>query len=95
MLLDTSGLLCIHDQTEAFHGLARSFYQSAKSRLTHSYVLAEFVTLANSRGSPRTEAGPVTARFEGAAQLHVGETVSIAADLSSLHLFHAADGTAL
>jgi multiple sugar transport system ATP-binding protein len=43
----------------------------------------------------RTEAGPVTARFEGAAQLHVGDKVSIAADLTALHLFRASDGAAL
>ncbi len=43
----------------------------------------------------RTEAGPVTARFEGAADLHVGALVAIAADAASLQLFAAADGTAI
>ena len=56
MHLDTSGLLCVHHQTEAFHDLARSLYKAALSRLTHNYILAEFVALAHTRSVPRTEA---------------------------------------
>lgn len=53
MLLDTSGLLCLHNRAEPFHMQARRFYQAAHVRLTHSYVLAEFVALAQVRGVPR------------------------------------------
>ena len=43
MLLDTSGLLGLHHKPEPFHALACSIYGDARVRLTHSYVLAEFV----------------------------------------------------
>ena len=49
MLLDTSGLLCLHNRAEPFHAQARTLYRAARVRLTHSYVLAEFVALANAR----------------------------------------------
>jgi predicted nucleic acid-binding protein len=53
MLLDTSGLLCLHNRAEPFHEQARTLYRAARVRLTHSYVLAEFVALANARRLPR------------------------------------------
>jgi predicted nucleic acid-binding protein len=56
MLLDTSGLLCLHNRAEPFHTQARTFYHAAHVRLTHSYVLAEFVALANARHLPRLAA---------------------------------------
>ena len=56
MLLDTSGLLCLHNRAEPFHAHARAFYHTAHVRLTHSYVLAEFVALANARRLPRVAA---------------------------------------
>ncbi|MBI3823871.1 MAG: type II toxin-antitoxin system VapC family toxin [Planctomycetes bacterium] len=56
MLLDTSGLLCLHHKPEPFHVLACSLYDAATIRLTHSYVLAEFVALAHARGVPRRDA---------------------------------------
>lgn len=56
MLLDTSGLLCLHNRAEAFHAHARILYHAARVRLTHGYVLAEFVALANARGLPRRAA---------------------------------------
>lgn len=56
MLLDTSGLLCLLHRAEPFHEQARAFYRSSRLRLTHSYVLAEFVALANARGIPRPAA---------------------------------------
>jgi len=49
MLLDTSGLLCLHNRAEPFHDQARTLYRAVHVRLTHSYVLAEFVALANAR----------------------------------------------
>jgi uncharacterized protein len=56
MLLDTSGLLSLHHKPELFHDLACSIYDAATVRLTHSYVLAEFVALAHVRGVPRRDA---------------------------------------
>lgn len=49
MLLDTSGLIAFHHQGEPNHLKAVALFESAKLRLTHSYVLAEFVALANAR----------------------------------------------
>ena len=56
MLLDTSGLLCLHNRAEPFHRHARTLYHAARMRVTHSYVLAEFVALAHARRLPRMAA---------------------------------------
>ena len=53
MLLDTSGLLCLHSRSEALHTEACEWFDAATTRVTHNYVLAEFVALAESRGVPR------------------------------------------
>lgn len=53
MLLDTSGLLCCFDADEARHEDAVRRYEEAPLRLTHNYVLAEFVALAQARHLPR------------------------------------------
>ena len=53
MLLDTSGLLCYVDASEQRHRDAVEFYDSARIRVTHNYVIAEFVALAQARGYPR------------------------------------------
>jgi len=49
MLLNTSGLLCLHFSTEPLHTQACVAYQRAAIRLTHNYVIAEYVALANAR----------------------------------------------
>ncbi len=54
MLLDTSGLLCLYQRTEPFHQQAIQAYKANRIRLTHSYVLAEFVALATARRLPRS-----------------------------------------
>jgi uncharacterized protein len=54
MLLDTSGLLCLHYKTEPFHTQALTEYKKAIGRLTHSYVIAEYIALANARKFPRS-----------------------------------------
>jgi len=56
MLLDTSGLLCLHHKAEPYHLQAGMLYKQAHNRLTHSYVLAEFVALATARRLPRLPA---------------------------------------
>lgn len=53
MLLDTSGLFCLLDRTEPRHLAAVTAYSAARTRLTHGYVLAEFVALATARKLPR------------------------------------------
>ncbi len=53
MLIDTSGLLCLIDRRDERHARAGELYAGAPAKLTHSYVLAEFVPLARRRGVPR------------------------------------------
>ena len=56
MLLDTSGLMCLFDLRDFRHADARTFYDTAPIRLTHSYVFAELVALTHARGAPRGSA---------------------------------------
>jgi predicted nucleic acid-binding protein len=56
MLLDTSGLLCLFDEADAWHHGAATLLDGAPTRLTHNYVLAEFVPLCLSRRLPRAAA---------------------------------------
>ena len=56
MLLDTAGLLCCHHAAELQHAEAVRHFSSAIARLTHDYVLAEFVPLCESRGLDRVVA---------------------------------------
>src|SRR5579884_2403584 len=49
ILVDTAGLLCYFDRADELHENAVSLYRSADRRITHSYVLAEFVPLCQSR----------------------------------------------
>ena len=53
MLLDTSGLLCLHQKTEPSHTIACNLYKQATVKLTHNYILSEYVALANARRFPR------------------------------------------
>lgn len=54
MLIDTSGLLCLHYPTEPLHTQAYTAYTRATFKLTHSYIIAEYVALANARRFPRS-----------------------------------------
>ena len=56
MLLDTSGLLCLHNRAEPLHRDACALYHAARMRMTHSYILAEFVALSHARRLPRLAA---------------------------------------
>ena len=51
MLIDTSGFFSIHDRAEKQHHRAQELYQNSQSRLTTSYILAEYVALALVRGA--------------------------------------------
>lgn len=53
MFLDTSGLLCLLHRAEPQHNQATTAYRNASIRLTHNYVLVEFIALANARHLPR------------------------------------------
>jgi len=55
MILDTSGLLCMHDADERHHIEALEVYRKARVRLTHAYVLAE-VHFSCARPSPAAAA---------------------------------------
>jgi predicted nucleic acid-binding protein len=56
MFLDTSGLLCYHHADEPRNAEAQVLFETAGPKLTHGYVLAEFVALAAARGLPRRQA---------------------------------------
>ena len=56
MLLDTAGLLCYHHRDERQHAEAVEFFHAAPALTTHGYVLAEFVSLCQSRGLERSPA---------------------------------------
>lgn len=49
MLLDTSGLLCVLDNSEARHSDAVACFEEAPIRVTTNYVLAELVALCQAR----------------------------------------------
>ncbi len=53
MLLDTSGLFGLLHRDEPQHRQAVALYAQAHGRLTHSYVLAELIPLAQVRGLSR------------------------------------------
>jgi predicted nucleic acid-binding protein len=61
MLLDTSGLLCYLDQNDANYDAAGTLLEAADRRITHNYVLAEFVALATARRLARPGALRFTA----------------------------------
>jgi uncharacterized protein len=53
MFLDTSGLMSIHHHRDPWHKDARTFFALSGRKLTHGYVLAEFVALTQARGLSR------------------------------------------
>lgn len=55
MFLDTSGLFCYLHRDESPHSRAVELFDAARARLTHNYVLAEFVALATARRLPRVD----------------------------------------
>lgn len=71
MLIDTSSLLCLHHRAELQHIDAVKLFDAAFFRLTHSYVLAEFVALAESRGLPREEFLSFVTDIQNAPEIEV------------------------
>jgi predicted nucleic acid-binding protein len=67
MFLDTSGLFCYHSKDEREHALAQRLFKAGRRHLTHSYVLAEFVALAQARKLPRES----TIRFSARLLTHL------------------------
>ena len=53
MLLDTSGLLAYHSDAENDHERAVQQFRGRSNKLIHSYVLAEFVALTQTRNLAR------------------------------------------
>lgn len=78
MLLDTSGLFCYHHDNEPRHTDAQTLFEVADFKLTHSYVLAEFVALAATRGLSRR---PVLVFLTTLLEHPLVETVWVAEDL--------------
>ncbi len=56
MFLDTSGLLCYFHGDEAQNAEAVALFEGSEAKLTHNYVIAEFVALAGARRLPRAAA---------------------------------------
>ncbi|HKV37436.1 MAG TPA: PIN domain-containing protein [Pyrinomonadaceae bacterium] len=52
MFIDTSGLMCLFDAGDYRHSSAVQYFDSTTARVTHNYVLAEFVALAIARRAP-------------------------------------------
>jgi uncharacterized protein len=55
MFLDTSGILSLFDDDDGYYKQSVKLFEGARRFLTHNYVLAEFVALANVRGMPRAK----------------------------------------
>jgi predicted nucleic acid-binding protein len=63
MFLDTSGLLCYFSKDEPEHAEAQRLFKSERRHLTHGYVLAEFVALAQVRKVPREPTLRISSRL--------------------------------
>lgn len=63
MFIDTSGLLCYLSKDEPEHPEAQRLFKGANRHLTHGYVLAEFVALAQVRKVPRERALAFSSRL--------------------------------
>lgn len=55
MLIDTSGFLCRYERKDLYHEKAVELFDSAPSRFTSNYILAEYAALAQVRGVPRKQ----------------------------------------
>jgi predicted nucleic acid-binding protein len=71
MLLDTSGLFCCIDADDRRHADAVRLYDAATLRITHNYVLAEFVALTQARRLPRATSLDFAAAIAADADVQV------------------------
>ena len=55
MLIDTSGWFCIFDEQDARHSAAATIYENTGQKITHSFVIAEFIALSEARKKHRRE----------------------------------------
>ena len=69
--LDMSGLFCLVCRDEPHHRQAVEAYQSNRDRLTQDLVLAEFVSLANTRKMPRQDALDLVSRVATSSDVEV------------------------
>lgn len=60
MLIDTSGWFCIMDDTDHRYETAKRCVQTARRRLTHSFIIAELTALSHARGIPKASLIRVT-----------------------------------
>jgi uncharacterized protein len=56
MFVDTSGLMCLFDSRDRRHASAIGHFDSTNLRMTHNYVLTEFVALSIARNAPAKHA---------------------------------------
>ena len=56
IFLDTSGLLCLFDASDAKHQTAKIYFDTTVNKIVTNYVVAEFVALAHARRMPRLTA---------------------------------------
>ncbi len=71
MFLDTSGLLCLLHAAEPRHADSLTFFEAAPLKITHNYVLAEFVALAAARRFPRQETLDFVGDLDDSAEVTV------------------------
>lgn len=71
LLLDTSGLLCLLHRAEPEHAAAVTHFDARPRKVTHSYVLAEFVALAQARRLPRDLSLTFVADLQDSPEVHV------------------------
>ena len=77
MFIDTSGLMCLFDARDNRHSSAVAYFDSTTTRLTHSYVLAEFVALAIARRAPLSAALRFVKAFSSSSEV---EVISVSRD---------------
>jgi uncharacterized protein len=71
MLIDTSGFLCRYEEREINHENAIELYESATSRVTTNYVLAEYTALVQVRGIPREQIIDFSERILGDVEVEI------------------------
>jgi predicted nucleic acid-binding protein len=71
MLIDTSGWLCLYQKDEPQNKQAIDIYDRAPRRITHNYILAEFVPLGHARGFPREKNLDFARRITDSAEIEV------------------------